>query len=83
MYPTPASTEERRKHIAVRDIFESAYELVEPFLDPANGWSGKTLEFLAFRAMREKYPGIDGTEIRVFLSAARRIFDERHPPPNR
>ncbi len=72
------STEDRRQAPQLREIFESAYELVAPFFDPANSWNGQSLEHLAFRVMRENYPKISSDEIHVFLAAAKRVYSGRH-----
>lgn len=69
--------DDRRKALQLREIFAGAYELVAPFFDPANSWNGQSLEYLAFRVMRENYPKISGDEIFVFLSAAKRVYCER------
>jgi len=68
---------ERRKELQLREVFDSAYPLVEPFFDPANSWGGQTLEHLAFRVMRENFPQVSGDQIYVFISAARRVYNER------
>ena len=68
---------ERREQLQLREVFDSAYPLVEPFFDPANSWGGQTLEHLAFRVMREHYPQVSGDEIYVFISAAKRVYSER------
>jgi len=68
---------ERRQELQLREVFDSAYPLVEPFFDPANSWGGQTLEHLAFRVMREHYPQVSGDEIYVFISAAKRVYNER------
>lgn len=72
---------ERRQNTELREVFEGAYELVEPFLDPANSWGGRTLEYLAFRLMRENYPQVGSDQIYVFLSAAKRVFADRRRKP--
>jgi len=68
---------ERRQELQLREVFDSAYPLVEPFFDPANSWGGQTLEHLAFRVMREHYPQVSSDEIYVFISAAKRVYNER------
>lgn len=65
---------ERRKNLELREIFEGAYALIGPFFDPANNWNGQALQHLAFRVMREKYPGISSDDIYVFLAAAKRVY---------
>ncbi|MFA7267937.1 MAG: hypothetical protein WC073_01205 [Sterolibacterium sp.] len=72
--------DDRRKQLQLRDVFEDAYMLIEPFLDPANSWGGKTLEHLAFRVMREHFPQVSGDEIYAFIVAAKRVFTERQQP---
>jgi len=67
---------ERRQQLELREVFDDAYPLVEPFLDPAASWGGQTLEHLAFRVMREHYPRVSGDQIHVFISAAKRVFNE-------
>lgn len=71
------SPAERRQDLQLREAFESAYPLVQPFLDPANSWSGQTLEHLAFRVMREHYPQVSSDELQVFVAAAKRVYHER------
>lgn len=69
--------EDRRRHLQLREVFESAYMLIEPFFDPNNQWGGKTLEHLAFRVMREHYPQVSSDEIHVFIDAAKRYYTEQ------
>ena len=49
MNPTP----ERRKNLALRELVDQAYHLIEPFFDPSNAWNGQQLEHLAYRVIRE------------------------------
>ena len=68
---------ERRQNLQLREVFDSAYPLVEPFFDPASGWGGQSLEHLAFRVMREHYPQVSSDQIYVFISAAKRVYNDR------
>lgn len=70
-------TTERRTDIRLRDFFDQASTLIEPFFDPANNWGGQTLELLAFRVMRENFPQISREETLAFVSAAKLIFARR------
>jgi hypothetical protein len=70
---------ERRQNPALRETFDAAYPLVEPFLDPDAGWGGHSLEHLAFRVLRENFPRLTTTEIHVLVVAAHRVFIDRHP----
>lgn len=67
---------ERRQQQELREVFDSAYPLVEPFFDPASSWGGQTLEHLAYRVMREHYPQVSGDQIYVFIAAAKRVYNE-------
>lgn len=73
---TTTTIPERRQHLQLREVFDDAYALVEPFFDPANSWNGQAQEHLAFRVMREHYPQVGGDEIHVFVSAAKRVYNE-------
>lgn len=73
----PSSQDERRRAPHLREIFDEAYALVEPFFDPANSWSGQSLELLAFRVMRENFPHLPSDEIYAVLAAAKRVYSER------
>jgi hypothetical protein len=82
--PDPDSSsafQERRTDHRLREMFDNASSLIAPFFDPANSWGGQTLEFLAFRVLREKYPQISREEVFSFLVAAKRIFAERRTRP--
>lgn len=70
---------ERRQNFHLRAVFESAYDLVEPFFDPAAGWGGHSLEHLAFRVIRENFPDLSSTDVHVLVVAAHRVYIERHP----
>lgn len=70
---------ERRQNERLRAVFESAYDLVEPFFDPAAGWAGHSLEHLAFRVIRENFSDLSSSEVHVLVVAAHRVYIERHP----
>lgn len=65
---------ERRESLHVREIFVDAYEVLEPFFDPANAWSGHTHEHLAYRALHERFPQLSAEEVFVIVAAAKRVF---------
>lgn len=74
------SADERRQNQQYRQIFENVYDRVEPFLDPANSWSGQPLEFLAYGVLRENYPQLSSDELNAFFVATKRAFKERNFP---
>lgn len=75
-------TGERRSNLALREAFDAAYPLMEPFFDPDAGWGGHSLEHLAFRVVRENFPEISAAEVHLLVVAAHRVYIERHPQRN-
>ena len=71
--------DERRKNISLREVFDPAYALIEPFLDPNAGWGGHSLEHLAFRVLRENFPVLSASEVHVLVVAAHRVYIDRNP----
>lgn len=70
---------ERRRNTALRELFDTAYALIEPFFDPDAGWGGHSLEHLAFRVLRENFPALSSAEVHTVISAAHRIYIQRYP----
>lgn len=70
---------ERRQNPGLRALFEEAYALVEPCLDPKQTWGGVPLEHLAFRRLREAYPELPPQEVRLLVCAAVRVYRMRMP----
>jgi hypothetical protein len=64
---------DRRVHLRLRAVFDSALVLVAPFFDREQTWSGISLEYFAQRVLREHYPELTAIDIHVFLAAARRV----------
>ncbi|MEY2632149.1 MAG: hypothetical protein RIR00_803 [Pseudomonadota bacterium] len=77
--PGAAPVEERRRNPQLRVLFDSAYQMIEPFFDPDAGWGGHSLEHLAFRVLRENFPKLSSEEVHVVIVAAHRVYIERHP----
>jgi hypothetical protein len=74
---TAAPSPERRLNPRLREVFEAAFALLEPFFDPQNTWGGQSLEHFAFRVLRENYPDLSGEEVFIFVTAARRVYATR------
>ncbi|MBU0752627.1 MAG: hypothetical protein KJ787_06905 [Gammaproteobacteria bacterium] len=74
MSETTEGQQDRRSNPRLRIVFVEAYDVLEPFFDPANQWGGQSLEHLAYRALRERFPGLTGDDILTLLAAARRVF---------
>lgn len=66
--------DERRRDVEARTLFVEAYDILEPFFDPANQWAGQGHEHLAYRALHERFPQMSGDQIFIIVDAARRVF---------
>jgi hypothetical protein len=71
---------ERRVNLRVREMFVEAYDILEPFFDPANSWAGQMHDHLAFRALHERFPTLSGEEVLTLVTAARRVFGSGGKP---
>ncbi|QDX81262.1 hypothetical protein B9N43_08420 [Denitratisoma sp. DHT3] len=71
---------ERRSDPQVRQIFVDAYDLLEPFFDPANNWAGHGHEHLALRAMHERFPALSPDQVFTIVTAAKRVFASGQRP---
>ncbi|HTY99349.1 MAG TPA: hypothetical protein VMB75_05920 [Rhodocyclaceae bacterium] len=69
-----SARDERRVNVRIRQIFVEAYDVVEPFFDPANQWGGRTHEHLAYRALHERFPDMTANEVFIIVTAAKRVF---------
>lgn len=78
MTETADNQPDRRANTRLRDIFDEGFALLGPFFDPDNTWGGQSLDHLAFRVMREKYPDLSQGEVHVFVTAAKRIYAAKH-----
>ncbi|HEX8962376.1 MAG TPA: hypothetical protein VF801_05180 [Rhodocyclaceae bacterium] len=75
-----APGKERRRDTEVRALFVEAYDILEPFFDPANSWAGQSHEHLAYRALHERFPQLSGDQIFIIVDAARRVFGNGGKP---
>jgi hypothetical protein len=75
--PDEAIAKERRLNLRLREIFDAALVLIEPFFDPANSWGGHSLDHFAFRVLRENYPDLSSGEAQIFVTVARRTYASR------
>lgn len=71
--------DERRRSLRLRTVFESAFAMIEPFFDPAQGWGGQSLEHLAFRVVRENFSELTSQEVHSLIVAAHRVYIQRNP----
>lgn len=68
---------DRRKNLTVREIFEEAYTLCEPYLDPAKGINGQPLTRQVVIVLRETYPQLSGQDLVVLFTALQSTFRVR------
>ena len=74
--------DERRRNPELREIFVEAYDVIEPFFDPANSWSGQPHEHLAAHALHEQFPELSQEQVFAIVTAAKRVFAVgRKPSP--
>jgi hypothetical protein len=71
---------ERRRDPEIRELFVEAYDLLEPFFDPANNWAGHGHEHLAYRALHERFPDLSADQVFIIVDAARRVFTSGAKP---
>jgi hypothetical protein len=76
----PVTGIDRRANPQLRTNFIEAYEVLQPFFDPANSWGGQTHEHLAYRALHEQFPGLSTQDVYTLVSAARRVFSTSGKP---
>lgn len=75
--------EERRSNPELRAIFEQAYVLIEPFLDPSHSWGGSAMEILALRSLRDHFPSLSASEAHILVVASVRVWRERRDTAGR
>lgn len=76
--PKPASTnDDRRVNSYIREIFEEAYVLVLPLVDPKQGWAGQPMTRHAYPALHEAFPRLDMQDLAILVPALERVFRER------
>lgn len=73
-----AQADDRRAHFHLRSIFEEAYTLALPFLDPKQGWGGKPMIRHAYPALREAFPQLTAQDVSMLVPALERVFIERN-----
>ncbi len=69
---------ERRQQHNVRSIFEQAYVLCVPYLDPARGINGLPLTRHVSIVLREHYPALSVQEMMVLVSSLQSTFKVRN-----
>ena len=76
----PVTGTDRRGNPQLRTMFVEAYDVLQPFFDPANNWGGQSHEHLAYRALHERFPGLSTQDVFTMVAAARRVFSTSGKP---
>lgn len=71
---------DRRQNRELREIFVEAYDVIEPFFDPANSWSGHPHEHLAAHALHEHFPELSQEQVFAIVTAAKKVFAAGRKP---
>lgn len=70
--------EDRRKSHQIRIVFEQAYTIALPFIDPARGVGGQPMVRHAYPALMEAFPMLTMQDIACLVPAIERVFKERN-----
>lgn len=77
MPPLPQGQDERRTYHGVRAIFEEAYVVALPYLDPAQGILGQPLTHHVSIVLHENFPQLSNQERAVLIGALQATFKIR------
>lgn len=73
------SGDERRKHHNLREIFEAACQITEPFFDAKQSWEGQSATMYARQTLRDAYPELSQQETALLFSAVQRFHAASKP----
>lgn len=79
--PDTHATTERRSHPDLRVIFPAVCEALRPFFDPASRWAGQSHEHLAYRTLKEQFPGLSAQDSFVAVATVKRLIGTGKFPP--
>lgn len=65
---------ERRANPELRSIFPSVFDALRPYFDPNTQWEGRSHEHLAYRTVKEHFPGLSAQDCFIAVATARRMF---------
>lgn len=70
---------ERRQDHRLRLAFDTAFSMIEPFLDADAGWPTHSLSHLSFRILRDNFTELSRAELHALVVALHRAYIERNP----
>lgn len=68
---------ERRARPDLRDVFEKAYVVAFPLLDPAQNLQGASSAHFLRVVLRDTFPGLHQQDIAILSVSIERVFRER------
>lgn len=71
---------DRRQHHHIRDVFEEAYKIATPFIDPKLGLGGLAMTRHAYPVLMEAFPAMTMQDLAILVPALERVFKERNRP---
>jgi len=74
-----AGRSERRHNQRLRFAFDTAFSMIESFLDQDAGWPTHSLSHLSFRILRDNFSELSRTELHTLVVALHRAYIERNP----
>jgi hypothetical protein len=77
MDTSAGTTQDRRQYPGLRVVFEHAYALSLPFLDPDKGIAGRALVHHVPVVLREHFPDLPAQELMVLVGALQGAFKAR------
>ncbi len=76
----PSSGIERRTNHHLRAVFDRAYEIASPLLDPTQGLSHSGSGHFLRIVLHDAFPELHQQDIAILSAAIERVFRERHKP---
>jgi hypothetical protein len=75
--PDNGENNNRRIHHHLREVFEDAYKLALPFIDPKQSWGGRPMVHHAYGALKKTYPQLAAQDLAILVPTLARAFRER------
>ena len=71
---------ERRVSAHLREVFEQACRITEPFFDAQQTWGGVPMTLYAQQALHQAYPELTKQDVAILFSAVRRFHAQTGRP---
>ena len=74
MMDESTQTVERRKRHDFRAVLPDVCDTLKPFFDPANNWTGHSLEYMALRALTNGFPALTVQDRYLLLATVKQLM---------